>query len=325
MALTQSATVGLNSSISSALRHCPDGTSILQLEIGYGAVKKMVAAYAERERRGLGVLTCPVDFERYDDLVGQVSRFLDAQPQRKVSVAIFDHITSNAGCELPIAELARACKERGVGAVIIDGAHGPGQVHPLRLGEMADVDVYVGNLHKWMCLPRGAAFVHARGQGALGGGRLRSVITSHGSGEGLSSEFVFDGNRDYAAALSIPEAINWFEADDGIAERNSVLAARAAELLTSAWGTDTLVHACHYRSMVTVRLPELFPDHPQKTSAHSKTIQDRLHFEHRIEVPVKLIGGKLYLRISAHVYNTIDDYHRLREAVQAMQAAAMKS
>lgn len=321
LAITQSATVGLNSVIASALRGCPDGALVLQLEIGYGAVKKMISGYAEREqRRGVGVVTCPVDFERYDDLVGQVERFMVAHSaDRPIAVAVFDHITSNAGCELPIEALSRLCKARGVGVVIVDGAHGPGQVHPLGLPRLADVDAYVGNLHKWMCLPRGAAFVYVRPDGGLGGaGRVRSVITSHGSGEGLSSEFVFDGNRDYAAALSIPDAIDWFEADDGIAERNCVMAARAAELLTSAWGTDTLVHPCHYRSMVTVRLPELFPPEEPLTSAHAKTVQDRLHFDHKIEVPVKLISKKLYLRISAHVYNTIDHYQLLKNAVSSM-------
>lgn len=49
--------------------------------------------------------------------------------------------------------------------------------------------------------------------------------------------------------------------------------------------------------------------------------QDRLHFEHRVEVPVKCVGGVLYVRISAHVYNTRPDYERLAAAALALAAA----
>ena len=37
-----------------------------------------------------------------------------------------------------------------------------------------------------------------------------------------------------------------------------------------------------------------------------------------IEVPVKLIQGKLHTRISAHVYNELSDYDKLCEAILIM-------
>lgn len=37
-----------------------------------------------------------------------------------------------------------------------------------------------------------------------------------------------------------------------------------------------------------------------------------------LQVPVKAIQNKLYVRISAHIYNHIDDYMRLAEAVNEL-------
>ena len=51
------------------------------------------------------------------------------------------------------------------------------------------------------------------------------------------------------------------------------------------------------------------------TSAHAKSLQDHLHFVHRIEVPIKLIAQRLYVRISAHVYNNLHHYEKLADAI----------
>lgn len=50
-----------------------------------------------------------------------------------------------------------------------------------------------------------------------------------------------------------------------------------------------------------------------------QTPQDVLHSRFRVEVPVKTLSSTLYVRISAHVYNTLDDYRVLAAAVQELQ------
>ena len=73
-------------------------------------------------------------------------------------------------------------------------------------------------------------------------------------------------------------------------------------------------------SMAMVRLPSSSSSsksnkHTAATSAIAKQIQDTLHYDYCIEVPVKVIHGKLYVRISAHIYNNIHDYELLGHAV----------
>jgi selenocysteine lyase/cysteine desulfurase len=53
-------------------------------------------------------------------------------------------------------------------------------------------------------------------------------------------------------------------------------------------------------------------------------LQDLLHSMHGIEVPIKTIQGSLYVRISAHIYNTLEEYAKLGDAIQQMQQMQMQ-
>ena len=37
------------------------------------------------------------------------------------------------------------------------------------------------------------------------------------------------------------------------------------------------------------------------------------------QVPIKAVDGKLYVRISAHVYNELTEYQRLAESINSMK------
>lgn len=90
---------------------------------------------------------------------------------------------------------------------------------------------------------------------------------------------------------------------------------------SQAWGTDTHSPLSFYSHMALVRLPErVVPAEGRDgaaTSAHAKFIQDCL-FAAMVECPCKCIGGRLYLRISAAVYNDDVDYERVLDAVNRL-------
>ena len=64
--------------------------------------------------------------------------------------------------------------------------------------------------------------------------------------------------------------------------------------------------------MALVRLPLVFDDN--STSEDAKQIQDYL-FQKHVEVPVKCIEGKLYVRVSCHAYNKQSDFEALGRSI----------
>jgi hypothetical protein len=53
---------------------------------------------------------------------------------------------------------------------------------------------------------------------------------------------------------------------------------------------------------------------PDAVYSDAEKLQNFL-FERRIECPIKAVQGRLYVRISAHVYNRLADYETLADAV----------
>eukprot|EP00981_Chlorochromonas_danica_P002504 scaffold474_cov169-Ochromonas_danica.AAC.39 len=47
------------------------------------------------------------------------------------------------------------------------------------------------------------------------------------------------------------------------------------------------------------------------TDVDAFQLQEKLHHDYKVEVPVKCLNGKLYVRISAHIYNILEDYQKL--------------
>src|SRR5882762_5328422 len=102
-------------------------------------------------------------------------------------------LVSPTGLIFPVAELAALARARGA-QVLIDGAHGPGQ---LELDVPAlGADWYVGNCHKWLFAPRSCAFLWCRDDSKRD---LHPLAISHHYGEGFTAEFDWTGTRDFSA------------------------------------------------------------------------------------------------------------------------------
>jgi isopenicillin-N epimerase len=117
------------------------------------------------------------------------------------------------------------------------------------------------------------------------------------------------GTRDPSAYLTVPDAIEWQRAHDwdAVRARCHGLARRAAADL----GLEPLVPGTRhdlYGQMVSLRLPESAP----------ANLQERLYYEHRIEIPTFERDGARLIRASFQGYNDAADLERLKAALAAL-------
>ena len=297
-------TTGANAILrSSALQA---GDEIVVSDFGYGGVTRAVT-YAARERGAIvRTVAMPYPVRSADEIVEAYAAAIT--PNTKL--AVVDHITSESGLVLPLAAIAARFHERGV-PVLADGAHAPGAI-PLDIPSLG-VDWYVGNLHKWLWVPRssGILWTSPARQAAL-----HSSVISWGLDRGFHAEFDMPGTRDPSPHLSAPVAIAFMHelGADAVRQYNHGLAWTGARHLADRWGTDFVTPEAMIGTMATVMLPEKLGS----TADDAARLRDALLFDNRIEVQVHAFRGRLYTRICGQIYNELADIERLADAVIAL-------
>jgi isopenicillin-N epimerase len=224
----------------------------------------------------------------------------------RTRLAIVDHITSPSAMVMPVADIIAACHAAGA-AVLVDGAHGPGQV-PLDLGTLG-ADYYVGNGHKWWMGAKGAGFLWAAPDRQAG---LHPTIISHGYGSGFLAEFDWTGTRDWSAALVMPDAIAFHARLGGtdLMAANRALARSAAEKLAARFGTRLASPPDLEAAMSLVELPFGGAATPESQAELRVMFQDL-----GCDIPVMALGDTHWLRLSAQAYNMPSDFDRLGDLV----------
>lgn len=306
LAFVDNATTGCNAVLSSfPLR---PGDEILVLSHVYNAVWN--AARHVATRAGATVIRAALPFPNptEDALVAAVA----AATTPRTRLAVIDHITSGSAVVCPIQRIVATCHEAGV-KVLVDGAHAPGQVD-LDLTAIG-ADWYTGNCHKWLCAPKGCAFLHAAPAARDG---LHPGTISHGYGSGFTAEFDWTGTTDPSRFLAVEAAIAFHERLGGAAlrARNKALAAEAGTILARQLNTETGTSGACAGSMMTVRLPV-----GDATQDRALAIRRAL-MDANTDAPVHALDGALWLRVSAFAYNEAEDYVRLGELVAGVLRAA---
>lgn len=305
VAFVPNATTGANAVLRS-LRLQP-GDEILHVSHVYNAVRNTISHVAAQA--GAKVTVAEVPFPRPQPAA--VLKNIEQAMTRRTRIAVIDHITSPSGLVLPVEAIVRSCHAAGV-PVLVDGAHGPGQV-TLDLKALG-ADWYVGTCHKWLCAPKGCGFLHARSDRRAD---LHPVTISHGYGQGFAAEFDWTGTTDPSAFLALPAALDFHERLGGasLRERNRQLAAEAGTLVASALGTETGALPEMAGSMASVRLPI------RVEATRSEAVRARKALQAiGVDSPVHPLAGAMWLRLSAFAYNEIGDYERLAQLLPAVLA-----
>ena len=239
----------------------------------------------------------------------------------RTRVLFLSHISSATALIFPVAELCRRARAAGI-LTVIDGAHVPGHI-PLDLDRLG-ADFYTGNCHKWLCAPRGSAFLHARpehhpflagpvvswGYAPEMGGRAQDPMTGHTL---LERRQQWQGTRDLSAFLAVPAAIQ-FQAShdwDGVRGACHDLAAATLRRICALTGLAPVCEDGDFGQMVVIPMPSMDPERLQRS----------LFEAHRIEIPVTTHGDRLFIRLSIQGYNTAEDADALVQAIRTILGA----
>lgn len=239
----------------------------------------------------------------------------------RTRVIFLSHITSVSALILPVEQIIARAREAGI-LTVIDGAHAPGQI-ALDLDALG-ADFYTGNLHKWLCAPKGAAFLYARPEHH---DTLHALTISWGysveyadstpdpqyicAESTLVRRIEYQGTRDLAAFLAVPAAIEFQAAHDWdtVRERCHALCMETSARVTALTGLPAISPQDSYAQMVAMPVPRTL------TATALKT---RLYDDYRIEIPVTEVDGQMFVRVSFQGYNTPTDANALLEALTAI-------
>ncbi|MBI5702991.1 MAG: aminotransferase class V-fold PLP-dependent enzyme [Chloroflexota bacterium] len=231
----------------------------------------------------------------------------------RTRVIFLSHITSPTAIIFPIQEIIRRAREAGI-LTVIDGAHAPGQL-PLHLDSLG-ADFYGGNLHKWLCAPKGTGFLYARPEAQP---LLKPLVVSWGyeSQTPSASTFVdhheWWGTRDIAAFLAVPKAIE-FQAEhhwEEVRQSCHQLAAYAQTRICELTGLAPLhPQTDHWFCQLAAA--------PLPADTDLPLLKQRLYDDYRVEIPLIDWNGYKLIRVSIQGYNTRRDVDTLLRALSAL-------
>jgi len=311
LVFTSNATEGVNTVLKSLdLR---PGDRLITTNHAYPGCKAALQRVAEKS--GGEVVTVDIPFPP-SSMVQMIEPIL-AEAERGGRLALIDHVSSETALIFPVKEIVSGLAERGVDT-IIDGAHAPGML-PLDVDEIGAA-WYAGNCHKWLCAPKTAGFI-AAAPGRLD--EIEPLVTSFGRGPDnpRELEFFWRGTYDASVVFVLPELLDFM---DGllpggwpeIMRRNHDLAVAGRDLLMDLLGIDEAAPESMLGSMATLPLP----DHELGESLglfREDPLARLLHEKHGIEVPVPHWPepDRYKIRISAQLYNSLEDYEALAAAL----------
>jgi isopenicillin-N epimerase len=318
LALVPNATTGVNTVLNSLPLEA--GDELLVTDHEYNACRNALDWTAACRGARVVVVALPFPLGSPDEIVAAVLESVGPQTR----LLLIDQITSPTGMVLPVDRIVLELRRRGIDT-LVDGAHAPGMV-PLNLRETGAA-YFTGNCHKWLCTPKGAAFLHVRKDRQAG---IRPLAISHGANSPRRDrslfrlEFDWTGTDDPTPYLCIPESIRYLGSLlpggwPALMERNRALAVEAREIVCRTLGVAPPCPESMIGTLATIPLPDGVPGSPQPP-LYLDPLQDELLERYRIEIPVVPwpVHPKRWVRLSVQLYNRREQYEDLARALREL-------
>jgi isopenicillin-N epimerase len=219
------------------------------------------------------------------------------------------HISSPTAIQFPVKQICSLAAEKDI-LIFVDGAHVPGQID-LNLTDL-NPSIYTGACHKWLCAPKGAAFLYTQRELQK---HLDPLVISWGYQSDLPplSEYIeyhqWQGTRDISAFLSVPAAIDFQKRYDWekIRAQCSHLLVQYSARIEEITGRVPVSKLKDLNQMAAFSLPD---------NVDPVRLQNDLFRDFRIEVPVYRWQDRNLLRVSVQGYNEISDLENLLHALK---------
>lgn len=315
LAFVRNATTGVNAVVSS-FAFAP-GDELLVTDHAYNACRNAFEHAARRAGASVAVAHVPFPLASPDEVVEAVL----ARVSPRTRLALLDHVTSPTALVFPIARLVAELRERGI-ETLVDGAHAPGMIEVAL--DALGAGYYTGNCHKWLCAPKGSAFLHVRRDLRAS---VRPAIISHGANSPRTDrsrfalEFDWTGTDDPTPVLAIPDALRFLGSLlpggwPDLRRRNRALALEGRRFLLDALDVAPPAPEEMIGSIASVPLPDDRSGAP-RVPFEWHPLQRALFEQTAVEVPVMTWPAppKRQIRISAQLYNSAADYRALAGAL----------
>ena len=314
LAFVSNATSGVNTILRSL--HFETGDEILVPNHAYQACRNTIDFVANRWGAKVVEVAVPFPIEGPQTVLD----LMISACSERTKLVMIDTVTSPTGLRMPFEELTEFFESKGI-EVLLDAAHGIGMI-PLNLEELG-ASYVTSNCHKWLCAPKGSAFLYVRKDKQS---KIQPLTISHGHTFPLGDttrfrhEFDWTGTQDISGWCALPVVIEemaglieggW----EAIMQHNHDLAIRGRNILCERLGIQPPCPDAMIACISTIQLPgEILP----KERMHEPDpLHDILSEKYNIQVPVwswPSPRGR-YLRISAQLYNSVEQYEQLADAL----------
>ncbi len=304
------------------------GQEVLVTDHGYGSVR--IAAEQVAGRAGATVRDVAVPLTATDDEI--LDTITDALVPGRTRLAVIDQVTSPTATLFPVHRLVAELHSRDV-LVLVDAAHGPGML-PIDVSATG-AGFWLGNLHKWAFAPRPTALLAVAEEHRA---HMRPVVVSWEQQHGFPRAQEFAGTLDYTPWLAAPAGVHLLRTlgAERVRNHNADLVEEGQRLVAAAvaglWPRSAIAAPAHAwlelaqegrlgSPSVSMRVVPLPPGVAADRAA-AIDLRTRLAVDHGVEVALDAWRGQGFLRLSAQIYNRIEDYDRLCHALSVAHPAA---